>query len=155
MTALNHAVTGAVIAVLVKKPALAIPLAVLSHYVCDAIPHFGIHEHDHAKRNASLLFRLISSLSAIGTLMSLAIVPYHRFQGVGWITLVACMLAAALPDVVWVPMYIREITSKQVKVMGKFNHFHQAIQWYEKPLGLSVEALWLFSAGHILLLVAK
>ena len=32
---------GAVIAFTVKKPLLALPLAVLSHFVLDSIPHFG------------------------------------------------------------------------------------------------------------------
>ena len=37
----NHMVTGAVIALVVKQPALALPLAFLSHFVLDALPHYG------------------------------------------------------------------------------------------------------------------
>jgi hypothetical protein len=155
MTTLNHAVTGAVIAVAIKAPALAIPLALLSHYVCDAIPHFGIHEHDHVKRNASLLFRAVTITSVAGMLLLLVLAPLRGYHDVSWVTVIACMVAAALPDIVWVPMYFRELKSKQEKPLGKFDRFHQVIQWYEKPLGLSVEAIWLFSASYILLFVAK
>ena len=42
MTGFNHGMTGAVIALTVKKPELAIPLSFLSHFAQDAIPHFGI-----------------------------------------------------------------------------------------------------------------
>ena len=42
MTATNHALTGATIATLVRQPYLAIPLAFLSHFFCDALPHFDI-----------------------------------------------------------------------------------------------------------------
>ncbi len=41
MTGFNHAVTGALIAGAVGNPFLAIPLAFASHFVLDAIPHFG------------------------------------------------------------------------------------------------------------------
>lgn len=42
MIATNHALTGAAIAVVIKQPILAIPLAFVSHFICDAIPHFGV-----------------------------------------------------------------------------------------------------------------
>jgi hypothetical protein len=155
MTTLNHAVTGALIAVTVKTPELAIPLALVSHYVCDIIPHFGIHEHDHSKRNANALFRSITAISVAGTILTLVLSMYHSYRGVSWITVMACIIAAALPDIVWIPMFIREVRRKQQKAMGKFNRLHQAIQWYEKPLGLSVEAGWLLSASYVLWFVAK
>lgn len=40
MTATNHALTGAVIALAINEPWLAIPLAFLSHFAIDAIPHW-------------------------------------------------------------------------------------------------------------------
>jgi hypothetical protein len=150
MTTLNHAVTGAVIAVAVKKPLLAVPLALISHYICDVIPHFGIHEHDHALRNANRLFRVITALSVAGMFGLLIFTPFLRYQGVSWVTVMACIIAANVPDAVWIPNFIRQIKRGQEKAFGAFNRFHQAIQWYEKPLGLSVEALWLFAGSCVL-----
>lgn len=150
MTTLNHAVTGAVIAVAVKKPMLAVPLALISHYVCDIIPHFGIHEHDHTLRNANRLFQVITAISIASVLLLLIFTPFLRYQGVSWITLMACIIAANLPDAVWIPNFIREVKRGQEKALGAFNRFHQTIQWYEKPLGLSVEAIWLLSGSCVL-----
>lgn len=150
MTTLNHAVTGAVIAVAIKKPLLAIPLALISHYVCDIIPHFGIHEHDHALRNASRLFRVITSLSVVGMVTLLIFTPFLSYRGVSWVTVMACIIAANVPDAVWIPNFIRQVKRGQERAFGAFNRFHQAIQWYEKPLGLSVEALWLISGSCVL-----
>ena len=42
MTATGHAVIGTVIAAKVADPALAIPLAILSHIVADYFPHWDI-----------------------------------------------------------------------------------------------------------------
>lgn len=42
MLSISHAVTGAVIAVNVSNPILAIPLILLSHYLEDAIAHWDV-----------------------------------------------------------------------------------------------------------------
>jgi hypothetical protein len=44
MTGFNHGMAGAVIALTVKQPVLAVPLAFLSHFATDMIPHFGLDE---------------------------------------------------------------------------------------------------------------
>lgn len=40
MTATGHALVGTVIAAKVGNPALAIPVALASHFLCDALPHW-------------------------------------------------------------------------------------------------------------------
>jgi len=40
MTATGHALVGTVIAAKVGNPALAIPIAIASHFLCDALPHW-------------------------------------------------------------------------------------------------------------------
>ena len=45
MTATNHALTGAIIGFTVVAP-LAFLVAILSHFVLDAIPHFGANVPD-------------------------------------------------------------------------------------------------------------
>ena len=42
MLSVSHALTGAVIAVKVSNPALAIPLILLSHYLEDMVPHWDV-----------------------------------------------------------------------------------------------------------------
>lgn len=52
MTATSHAIIGTVIAAKIGNPALAIPLAVLSHLAADAFPHWdsGTNEHKKGRR---------------------------------------------------------------------------------------------------------
>src|SRR3989344_75011 len=45
MTATGHAILGTVIAAKIGNPALAIPLALASHIVADAIPHWDTATH--------------------------------------------------------------------------------------------------------------
>lgn len=40
MTATGHALVGTVIAAKIGNPALAIPIALASHFLCDALPHW-------------------------------------------------------------------------------------------------------------------
>jgi hypothetical protein len=52
MTATGHALVGTVIAAKVGNPALAIPIAIASHFLCDALPHWdtGYHRAQNSKK---------------------------------------------------------------------------------------------------------
>jgi hypothetical protein len=41
MQAINHTVFGSLIATTISEPAIALPLALASHFLMDAIPHYG------------------------------------------------------------------------------------------------------------------
>jgi len=151
MTVTNHVLTGAVIASAIHQPVAAVVLALISHFVCDAIPHFGIYEDDHIKRNANRLFRLVRVIDLV--LMAGAVV-FALLLGAGqiaWFTILACMAAAALPDAVWIPQFVREVKTQHEEPLTGFNKFHQDIQWSEKPGGLIVEGIWLAACMYILL----
>ena len=143
MTATNHAMTGAVIALAVKQPTLAIPLAFVSHFVLDMIPHFGIYEDDVVRRNNSRLFRTVIGIDIPLMLVLLVIIPYLAAGKIAWGVVLASMAAAVLPDSVWVLRFIKEIKTKKWEPGGWYPRFHQAIQWFEKPVGLIVELIWL------------
>lgn len=146
MTATNHAVTGAVIALAVKRPELAVPLAFISHFVLDATPHFGIHEDDVLKRNVHWLFRCVMTCDVILAVAAFIILPIVGHHTVAWGWIVASMAAAFLPDLVWIFRYLEEIRTKISRPHGRYARFHQYIQWSETPVGLIVEIAW-FVAG--------
>lgn len=52
MTATGHALIGTIIAAKVGNPALAIPIAIGSHFLADALPHWdtGYHREQKSKR---------------------------------------------------------------------------------------------------------
>jgi len=143
MIATNHALTGAVIVLAVKQPALALPLAFLSHFILDAIPHFGIHEDEPVKRNGHWLFKSVVSSDVILAVTSLIAVPLIFGGDVsGWWILLG-MFAGISPDSIWIYRFLQEVRSKITKPHGRFARFHQRIQWSEKPWGLGVELAWI------------
>lgn len=142
MTATNHAITGAAIALAVRQPLLVVPLAFMSHFVLDALPHFGIYEDDVVKRNASILFRTVVSVDTLTVVILMATLPFVIHHGVAWWVILLGMFSAICPDFVWIYRFFNEIKTKQWKPGNRFVQFHQKIQWQEKPWGLSVEFVW-------------
>jgi hypothetical protein len=137
MTATNHALTGAVIALAVKQPALALPLAFLSHFVCDAIPHFDTEKDNKLAKIViplDLLLAVILILS-FTFLLDTDIQPWLLF---------GCMALATSPDIVWGWRFyklrnLRKIIEEPMLVTTRL---HQRIQWSETRKGSFVEAPW-------------
>src|ERR1051325_2003067 len=95
MTGFNHGMTGAVIALTAKNPVLAVPLSFLSHYLIDFIPHFGFVQEEVLEKRFNLSLKF-DFLFALFMMLILAIIfPGHK------ILIWACMIAAALPDIIW------------------------------------------------------
>ncbi len=137
---------GAGIALAIKQPLVAVPLAFLSHFALDVVPHFGIAGDDgfegmlrlpHAK--AMLYFTLIST--AI-----LAFTP-----GLWDPLTAACALAAVSPDFHWMARYMIWERNDKQPPKSRFAHWHSWIQWGERPWGLYVEIVF-FVIGYGLLL---
>jgi hypothetical protein len=59
MTATSHAIVGTVIAAKVGNPALAIPIALASHVILDAIPHWDTITNGNAKNAQKLINTII------------------------------------------------------------------------------------------------
>ncbi|OGH07736.1 MAG: hypothetical protein A2W22_03245 [Candidatus Levybacteria bacterium RBG_16_35_11] len=51
MTATSHAIVGTVIAAKIGNPALAVPIALVSHVILDSIPHWDTATNGHGRRN--------------------------------------------------------------------------------------------------------
>ncbi len=144
MTTTNHALTGAMIATIVHQPYLAIPLAFISHFVCDALPHFGIDMKFGSRSMYTWLF--LDGLAAIlfaGLLLSL---------GVNNPLLLAISgFAAMSPDLSWFYYGVKH-QLENYKKYGPISKFHSKIQWYQKVPGLIVEFAW---AGLMLSLILR
>lgn len=138
MTATNHALTGAVIALIVKQPALAIPFAFVSHFVLDAIPHFDASKASVKFARAAIFTDiLVAGCLAFG----LSIVLRDRVSG--WLIL-AASVACMSPDLVWGVRYYKFRDFKKIisEPMSKFTKLHQKIQWSESLQGIIVEFVW-------------
>lgn len=146
MTATNHVVTGAIIGATIHNPLLAIPVAFFAHFALDALPHFGMDKAGISHRSRTFLYILVAD-------MAIALAVLISIVGLGlpsWPVLVACGIACASPDLMWLWPWIHEVQGHEKQSMGKVRSFHSRIQWCERPWGLAVEIVW-FVAGLALL----
>lgn len=136
MNTFNHAALGAIIGLTVH-PVLAVPMAFASHFLLDAIPHFGYPEKEgyggalkHRLTYAFLVF------DAVGWLI-LAYLLYGQSLFV-WF----CAFLAVSPDIFWVYRYFW-FERKGLKPPGDdITLWHRKIQWFERPIGFIVEILF-------------
>lgn len=138
MTATNHAVTGAAIAVAVNQP-WALPLALVAHFIEDAIPHFDMgKEHNKAARNFAF------SDVFVGIVITILLTILLAGRTPVWLVLTCAFLCAA-PDIVWGWRYWqrRDYAKVLAEPMSLFSRWHLRIQWSETRKGAVVEAVWL------------
>jgi hypothetical protein len=136
MRAINHALTGAVIGITIGQPLIAIPAAVLSHFVLDSIPHHG---RDKAE-SAGKLFVVVLVLDAIACLALVAILAYGQPRH--WLLAAFCAFLATAPDFMWVNRFRRARKHQSQPARAGLLRFHKGIQWFEHPIGWVVEVTW-------------
>lgn len=116
MTGFNHGMTGAVIALSVKRPELALPLSFISHYAADLIPHYGFVQKDVLDKKFNR-FLLADFLIALASMAIVAVLFPHKLLLV-W----SCMIIAALPDIVW--WFYRKTVKSWPRGLDKFSAWH-------------------------------
>ena len=131
MIGLNHAGTGIIIALTVRRPEIALPLAFLSHFVLDMIPHSVV-----APKRKYMVPYLIAE--AIGATI-LTIVCMVAFPEL-WFLIGLCAVLSYLPDFLW-PLYYRTHLGSQ-PFFRQFFAFHKKIQWSETYRGWLVDILY-------------
>jgi hypothetical protein len=132
MQALNHTVFGSLIAVTVTEPALAVPLALASHFVLDSIPHYG-NDPNAPAYSRPFFYRVAADFIA-STLMILFFLSLHPPNPT---LLVVCAIVAISPDFLW-PVALK---IKQKGPLWDFFKFHKNIQT-ESRSGIFVEIVW-------------
>jgi len=127
VTTINHVLSGAVIALAIRHPWVAIPVAVASHFLLDMMPHFGgvpWFESWNKKMALVAVSDVLLSIACLATIMA-------AFPTSVWLIL-ACAIGATLPDWPWVLHY-------RFGWRHPYFDWHQAIQRYERPWGAYVE----------------
>lgn len=138
MTGLNHAMTGIAIAVTVKNPVLAPVVALVSHFVLDALPHFG-HPKLEPGRKAFDYYLMLEAVFM--TAVTVAAMFLFSEQ---WFLVGLCAFLAFSPDILW---YFKSFRPHPAiaKKLAKYFAFTSVIQWYERPPGAIVEIVYLLS----------
>lgn len=137
MTLTNHLLTGAVLAKFLPLP-LAIPLAFASHFVLDAMPHFGFKTIEERMRRIGI-FRAVVILDIVtAAVTSVWLVSNGHIQ---WLL---TGLVAYSPDLLWVYRFtVEEKFGKTTPTQGNwFIQFHRNIQKYERIWGIAVEIVF-------------
>ena len=142
MTAPNHALTGALIGLAVGSPWLALPLALVSHFICDVIPHYDVPGKSSEECMDSKLFLYVQILLG-GVLCFLIVLALAIMQPSHWFLATFCAFTAASPDLLFIPRYIvLKKTGKDIVQSFWFWRFHNNIQWFQHPIGGVVEVAW-------------
>lgn len=153
MTGFNHGITGAVIALSVKNPYVAVPLSFVSHYFQDLIPHwdYGVSRKTDKtgifftkKFNLTLLADFCLSVALMVVLALLF--PAHK-----WL-IWACMIAAASPDLAWgyYRLYTEHLKKRKVHY-DPVARLHIFVQWSQTKAGGLVEIAWAITSIVIIL----
>jgi hypothetical protein len=135
--------TGALIAVAVERPILAIPLALLSHFVTDMLPHYGYGDIPFSERDSQRHFLVKQTVDTYFALGLLWFIPYLLRDAVTPVVTTWCMLAAFIPDIIWPYQYVLAQRRGKYPSLNWYTRFHKAIQWCERPWGAYVEFGWL------------
>lgn len=137
MTATNHALTGAIIGLTLHQPLLALTLAVLSHFVLDASPHY---ENEKLKINSEAFKTMLAFDLSFCVLLALFLAVARPES---WFLACWCAFAATSPDLMWLPHYLRARAGiSWHKPTYALARFHSTIQRFTSPLGWIVEAIW-------------
>jgi hypothetical protein len=147
VTATNHALTGAIIGLVAGRPLIALPAALVSHFVCDAIPHWTPDVPDD-KRLRSNSFR--NYLIAEASLCFLLVVILALARPENWLLACFCAFLATSPDLLWIPRYVKTLRGQKYRA-NLYEKFAQGIQWFTRPIGAVVEIGW-FAAALIILI---
>lgn len=132
MTATNHAISGAIIGAILPLP-FAIPVAFVSHFILDALPHFGI---EHYKREDSKFYKyFVMGDSIVALCFAASGIVFHKWN------MEICGWAAYAPDSTWVLHYFRQGKSMNIETKNWFMRFHRVIQRYERPWGIAIDLL--------------
>jgi hypothetical protein len=91
MLVTNHVLCGALIGAVTRRPAVALPAGIASHFAMDALPHWGDWGDDRALFLRVAVRDGLTGLAVMGTLAALAPPPTR-------LAVVAGMVGAALPD---------------------------------------------------------
>jgi hypothetical protein len=130
MIGFNHAAAGAIISKLLPLP-LAIPTAFLSHFILDAMPHYGI---PYRQRDKVRLWKIVFITDFFATLgMGLFLFEEKHYA------MLICAFTAVCPDFIWVVRVIKKHSFNLGKHKSWFARFHARIQQFERPWGIYIE----------------
>lgn len=132
MIATNHYLVGVASAALLKNPVIVFPVAFASHFILDALPHFGLK---YSKNRGKILLS-IGIVDAVVLLVAMVLTVNHYPT---WYLPVG--IVAISPDFAWVYRFIikERFGALPPSPRSTFNAWHANIQKLESKRGAVVE----------------
>ena len=130
MLELPHTLVGAAIATAIPDPRISLPLALLSHFVTDYIPHWNPHLNTELKTQGKISIRSKVIVMADAGLALMVGTYIAATSGNFIVVILACFLAVA-PDVAEIPYYFLGL--KNVSWIRKLIDYQRAHQWQVSP----------------------
>lgn len=127
MLELAHALTGGVIAYKIGNPLISLPLAFLSHFALDLLPHWNPHITEekkklgHIKKSTMLL---IFADSLLGLILGLLIASKKLPDAGGVMLVIAGCFLGVLPDLIEAPYFFFGSRNRLLKHIIKFQTDH-------------------------------
>lgn len=141
MIGFNHAAVGGLIATVLPLP-IAIPLAFLSHFVLDALPHYGIPQN---RRDKELFWKIFTAADFWLSWLLLGFIALSRQHYAVFL----CGVIAASPDFVWVLRILRQRSFDLSHHGNWFTRWHAGIQRYERRWGIYIELPVAVMVGYL------
>jgi hypothetical protein len=153
-----HVVVGAAIAARVVNPLLAIPLAFISHFVLDRVPHWNPHIstekrlYGHiTKKSVAVIVGDAGLALAVGTVIATTTaftpgmpITIEYFDWSKFALTMACCFASVLPDLLEAPYFFMDSKSGAI---AKLMEFQKSIQNDANPtFGLLTQILTIGAA---------
>ena len=137
MNSLNHVATGAVLALAIDKPLIVLPLALVSHFVLDVIPHFGYAgEEGYAEAFRHKLSYVSLLIDIVGIVILITLLGSGN-----WFAIIAGIVALS-PDIMWLYRYFLFKRRGKSPPNWWIARFHLRIQWCEREWGLLIEIVY-------------
>lgn len=154
MTGFNHATTGALIAAAVGNPFVAVPLAFASHFIMDAVPHFGWDlDEDVFVRNRSKELKVSAAIEIPLTIIVLTLLPLlMRPIRLWWITLLV-MLSALTPDFITFYRAFLEEREKRMRPESIISKLHYGLTHHHSNLVIGTVTELTYFAGALGLII--
>lgn len=123
-----HVIVGAAIATKVANPALALPLALGSHFILDKIPHWNPHLYRETKKYGKPTQRsnIVVAADVFASLLIGLSIASRALPNTGHaLTIVAACFFSVLPDVVEAPYFYLNYRNKTLE---KWINFQRSFQ---------------------------
>lgn len=129
MLVTTHTMIAMATAIVVKDPAIYIPLAVINHPLLDMVPHFGFSDKHYKELRRDLLWPLVALDATGGTILFFVVL--HK-TGIPFLLLFLICLLAGWPD-------LAQLYHRKVKpIFPRLSELHEKVQT-ESPWLLPLE----------------